>query len=322
MKESFTILKHNGMCFQPNRLWKRYANKQVSVGEKSVLWIPATISTVLETPSAILEMLLWRGPVTAFRGDQAFRTPIQAGYLEIPEKMRAENLLDKVPKRSVIRQEFYRQWSDKYELHQIDFAVTPMFGENFHHHRIMDMEIEVRLEPAIQCTDVFPQTRWSDEGLTVGDEFIVRQDAKFTPYAEGCANLPVPGFANTRAGGRGEATTTMSREFFTKVAYKTQIPTIEGRVFGDGFGWRFRGTYERYVPNAKQDLTALLLVPKGTTSANATISFRMGVTDHDRRDASYPSYSHLQYSERKSFGKKVSVEFRHKGILQRLGICN
>ena len=99
-----------------------------------------------------------------------------------------------------------------------------------------------------------------------------------------------------------------TRDCFYEITYQTQVPTIEHRALSDGFGWRFRGTFERYIENGTKRLTAILLVPRHIAGLCASVQFRLGTTDSDRRQPVYPADRSLSYASTGSV--QVPVEIR------------
>jgi len=224
--------------------------------------------------------------------------------IDIPDKFETKNLFHRVEKlglrddqNTMLRQNFIDQYSEKYSLHRIDFNFTPLLNSDHHDYRIMDISFLFEITPpSIKTTDVFPQTKWEKEGMKVGDHVYLNAKGKYTGSAKLKSSLPT--FFEAQPA-QTDVEIVKGRDYFYSVEYETQIPTIEGFSLSNGFGWRLRGTYERYIDSGTKQLTAILLVPKDTHEAEIKVEVSCGITNKDRRDPEYPSTKKLKYGHSK-----------------------
>jgi len=213
--------------FNPLRLFKGIGRDK-NAGENVGRAIAGLIDAPIETVFAVTENLLYRVPAGFIRSD-LLKSEKEVGYLDIPDRLEAENLLDTVDEDSNLRQTFYDQYSKNYSLYRLDLNITPMLTNEFTGYRIMDMEIMFTIKPSVKCTDVYPQTKWEREGLRVGDRVCLNASGQYTPsfgMGEYAAMEPA----------RGDGQVGYRREYFYDVSYDTLVPTVEGRAMNDGFG--------------------------------------------------------------------------------------
>lgn len=291
------IGQRSNAIFNPLRVWSGMGRDK-NAGENLGRAILGLVDAPVETVGAIAENLLYRIPASFIKPSVLHRQAT-VGYLDIPGRLETENLLARVDPESLLRQEFVDQYSDRYGLHRLDINVTPVLLDGFSGHRIMDMELFFLLAPPIQCTDVYPQTKWEREGLRVGDRVFLNAVGHYTPRLGKSDDDPMePAQESTCV--------TCGREYFYEVSYETLVPTVEGRALNDGFSWRLRGTYERYIECGTKRLTAVLLVPKGVGEVKCQIAAKVGITDADRRDSTYPPSRKLMWAV--MAGQAVMVE--------------
>lgn len=269
-------------------------------GEKVGLGLLTPVDFVLETPFALLENLFWRLPARVAGKQHLLRQYVTLCQLDLPDELETENTLMKVEPGSSLRQRFVDQYSDRYSLHRIDFRVCPILEEPFRDFRVMDLELTVEID-GVRSTDVFPQTRWEKEGLRVGDKVYVNAIGKF----ESKLRPLVIG------GPTGRTDTEVGHNYFYELNYSTEVPTVEGRALNNGFGWRLRGTYERYIPCATHLLTAMLIVPKAMTHTTARVTCSVGITDSDRRQPVYPADASLRIGS--ATVERVNITFASSG---------
>ncbi|MEB3281329.1 MAG: hypothetical protein VKK42_20640 [Lyngbya sp.] len=257
--------------------------------------ILGTVAGVVEVPFSLLEHL-YRIPAGLFKPDLLV-DKVTWGKFDIPNVFKTEDLFSNLEnigltddQTTILRQSFVRQYSDKYSLHRLDFNFTPLLNDAYYSWRIMDITIKFYITPAIESTDVFPQTKWEKEGLKVKDKVYLKADGKYT----GRANIS-PSINGFTTGGEGTIEIKQGRDYFYKLEYETQIPTVEGFALSNGFGWRLRGTYEKYIDCGTKRLTAILLVPKHIRQATISGAITCGITNKNRQDPEYPSHRALKY---------------------------
>ncbi|MEA5518061.1 hypothetical protein [Limnoraphis robusta] len=261
--------------------------------------IGGTVTGVVETPFSLLEGLLYRGPLELFRPDM-LNSEVIFGEFDIPKVFRTEDLFSQIEnigltdsQTTILRQSFINQYSENYSLHRLDFNFTPLLYNDYRNWRIMDIEIQFNITPEIETTDVFPQTKWEDEGLDVEDHVYLDAKGHFTAEPELSGDSIPVSVTSSKIGTTVEGE--VGRKYFYKIKYSTQIPTITGQARTNGFGWRLLGTYHRYIPSGTQRFAAILLVPKHIRTATISGKIACGITNQDRRDPEYPSHRALKY---------------------------
>jgi hypothetical protein len=226
----------------------------------------------------------------------------ELGRFDVPKTFKTENLFSKVAsigldkdQTTILRQSFLEQYNEDYSLHRLDFNFTPLLNTAFGSWRIMDINIVFCINPQIEATDVFPQTNWESENLTVGDHVYLNAKGRYKSRArlESAINIGVAK-AEIKPG-EGDTEIIHGRDYFYRIQYETKIPTVEGYALSDGFGWRLRGTYEKYIDCGTKRLAAILLVPKELKEATITGTITCGITNKDRRDPEYPLNKDLKY---------------------------
>jgi hypothetical protein len=305
------ISQKSNAIFNPLRVLKKI-NKNRNAGENISRAILGTIDAVVETPLAILENF-YRIPAGCVN-KKHLEKDMELGTIDIPNRFETENLFNKVERlalkaeeTSILRQNFIDQYSNEYDLHRLDFNFTPLLNKDHRGYRIMDMDINFKFEttsPAkatdvfIKATDVFPQTKWEKEGITVGDHVYLNAKGTYSGGAQlksSISNyLPMASFE------MNPATTAVDvvkgRDYFYSIQYETEIPTVEGKALSDGFGWRLRGTFKQYIASGTIQLTAILLVSKEINKATISGNIECGITKRDRRDSTdYPTPGSLKY---------------------------
>ncbi len=287
--------------FDPARLWRKIG-KEKKVGENISHFMGGLVDFSLETPLSLLEHLVYRMPVSVINQSK-LNKPDEKGVLDIPDRFETENLLSVVRSESkqekknwiVLRQTFFDQYSTEYSLHRLDFNLTPMLNNRHSDYRIMDMNIFCRINPPIQTTDVYPQTKWEKEGVKIGDKIWLDASGKYKP----AFNVRIPrSIGNAAISAKPLTTNTvveLGRHYFQEINYETEVPVIEGRALSNGFGWRFFGNYESFVECGTKRLTAILLVPNKIFKAMVDVSVDIGITKRDRRDPVYPPTKNLSY---------------------------
>ncbi len=294
MKVNITTKESNMIC-DPIRVWRK-CGKKATAGENIAFGIGGLIDFAVELAPTILEGVLYRAPVACCskKGTPLLNKNVEIGYVDLPDRYETENLLDLKNGNDEnfikLREDFYKQYSDKYSLHRLDFNITPNINNS--KYRIMSLEPIFKFDKNIRGTDVLPQTKWVKEGMSVSDTVGMTASGNFTPNIN---------FKESEIKGEGA----LSKNYFYKINFETEVPCIEGKSMSDGFGWLFRGTYERFIATDTKKLTAILLVPKNIKEANISLDLKIGVTDNSRKGTDYPATNDLTFFKMETTTSKV-----------------
>lgn len=298
--------------FDPLRFFKNIHTEDNPgvIASKALL---GTVTGIAEVPFSLLENLFYRMPMELIN-PQNLKQDDCLGEFDLPGIFETEDLFAKLSnldlkkeQTTILRQSFIDQYSDKYSLHRLDFNFTPLLSPKYNDWRIMDLNIRFTVAPAIQTTDIFPQTKWEKEGLKVGDRVYLNAKGHYQGKAKLKAGLRIPTTEANVTPLEGNIDVIQGRDYFYSVEYETQIPTIEGYALSDGFGWRLQGTYQQYIDCGTKRFAAIFLVPKHIKTGTIFCDVICGITNRDRRDATYPSTRNLKYGVARS--KQISFNF-------------